>query len=168
MLSFLIAASTAFAIEPFNHRAQGVFQCVEKDTDLKQKKDAALQKTLSKSSFLIRPLANSKLKGKPNICKQYQISTKDAEMKVKCDDKIQITLMLDGTPTTYPSKDGPISVIARVEDNRITQTFQVSKGGMSVEYIFHEDRLQVIKTIDSSYLGAPLVVSVDYQRETKK
>ena len=168
MLTFLFAVSTTFATEPFNHRAQGVFHCIEKDTDLKQKKAAALQKTLSKTSFLIRPLANSRLQDKPDICKQYRISTKDTEMKVQCDDKTQITLMLDGTPTIYPTKDGPLSVIAQVKDNRITQTFQVSKGGLSVEYIFHEDRLQVIKTIDSSYLGTPLVVSVDYRPESKK
>ena len=80
------------------------------DTNLKHKKAAALQKTLSKTSFLIRPLANSRLQDKPDICKQYRISTKDTEMKVQCDDKTQITLMLDGTPTIYPTKDGPLSV----------------------------------------------------------
>ena len=49
-----------------------------------------------------------------------------------------------------------------------TKVFDKLKNHDKVEYIFHEDHLQVIKTIDSSYLGTPLVVSVDYRPESKK
>ena len=168
MIFCLLLPFFSAAQDIFLQRAQGSFQCEESLAEQQRKKDAALKKTLSKTSIVIRHLAASRLKDKPNLCARYTFSTKDKEMKVQCDDKPKITLMLDGTPTSYPTKKGKISVIATISENRIKQSFEGDKGGLTVEYIFEADHLRVVKTISSRYLGAPLVLDTRYGPSPKK
>ena len=141
----------------------GTFFRIESAEQVKKDRKKALEQTLSASSFWVRGAARSRLEGKPYSCIQYKFESKSESLFVQCDDRQQIEIRLDGTPTIYKGKTHTMKVIAKVEGNTITQRFDVKKGGLKVVYTFLEGEVRVQKIIESSYLGKPLMLNNRYK-----
>ena len=158
MLSVLIWAVSAFAFSI----EDGVFVCVQSEDTVEKRKNVALEKTASESNFLIRSKVRDYLKGKPDMCRTYSVENHSKGFRITCDDKPTIDLRTDGTPTEYPSPKGKFSRTAKVTSGQVVQNFDFAKAGFRVTYIQTEKGFDVIKSISSSYLGAPLKVRASY------
>ena len=146
----------AFSIE------KGEYICVQSTEEVESRKERALEKTLDAMNFLTRSMAESRLRGKPYMCRRYIMEPADNILKVTCDDKPVIEIHLDGTSTEYPTKEGSYSSIAKVDEQQIFQTFDAGKGGFSVTYIRTEKGFDVVKSIFSPYLSVALTVRASY------
>ena len=146
----------AFTIE------DGEYSCVQSVDTVQKRQDAALEKTLAKTNFIIRSAARERLKGQPDMCRTYAIENHAKGFKITCDQKPTIDLRTDGTPTEYPTPKGSFSRTAKVSSDRVVQTFDFGKASFEVTYIVTETGFDVVKSIESSYLGAPLRVRVSY------
>ena|GEM_PF-4097542 len=140
----------------------GEYICVQSPEVLAKRKEKALEKTLSETNFLIRSTAKDRLSGKPDMCRGYKIKNHDKGFHIQCDELPNIDLLTDGSPTQYPTKKGNYPLVAKVTDSRVVQNFDFGKVGFSVTYIKTEKGFDVIKSIYSSYLGAPLDVRASY------
>lgn len=149
----------AFSIE------KGEYICVQSTEDLERRKQQALEKTLQSMNFLMRSMAESRLTGKPYMCRTYIIEPTENILRVTCDDKPVIEIRLDGTKTEYSTKEGSYASIAKVDERQIFQTFDAGKGGFSVTYIRTEKGFDVVKSIFSSYLKESLTVRASYIRK---
>ena len=58
--------------------------------------------------------------------------------------------------------------MAKIEPKKIIQSFDASRGGFSVEYIQTSSGFDVVKTIQSPYLGEALRVRASYVPSKKK
>ena len=161
MLSILmwVMGALAFSIE------DGVYTCVQSVETVQKRKDAALEKTLSQTNFIIRSAAKDRLKGKPDMCRSYTVNNHAKGFLITCDQKPTIDLRTDGTPTEYPSPKGTFSQIAKISGAQVVQTFDFGKATFEVTYIQTETGFDVVKSIESSYLGAPLRVRLSYTKK---
>ncbi len=164
--SLLFLPLQAFAESPLVSFAQGKFTCDENETQIKKKQAAASKKSLDASSFLVRQFAGSRLENFPHVCRGYEISTTAKAMTITCDDKPTLKIMLDGTPTKYPAKDGKtFENVAKVNGSKIVQDFRGEKGAITVTYVFSDGKLNVHKKVESGYLGAPLEHQFTYSQK---
>jgi hypothetical protein len=146
----------AFSIE------EGSYVSVQSTAEMNKRKKNALKKTLASSNFFIRSMVESRLDGKPYMCSGYRFEHLPSVLRVTCDDRPVIDIHLEGKPTHYPTPNGGFSSIAEVKEKKIIQRFDADNGGFSVVYIRTEKGLDVVKSIYSSYLGAPLEVRASY------
>jgi hypothetical protein len=158
----LTSPSWAFSIE------EGSYVCVQSATEMKNRKKSALQKTLKSTNFLIRGMAESRLKDKPYMCTAYRFEHLPSVLRVTCDDRPVIDIHLEGKPTHYPTPKGGFSSVAQVDKYNIIQRFDAENGGFSVTYVRTEQGFDVVKSIYSSYLGVPLEVRASYVRSPVK
>ena len=157
MIGWLLPSLFAFSIE------DGAYVCVQTQKQMEKRKEEALKITLDSTNFMIRGMAESRLKGSPYMCRDYNFESFPNVLRVTCDDRPIIDIRLDGKPTHYPTKkDGGFSSVAKVTPKRIVQSFDGSRGGFSVEYIQTQSGFDVVKTIHSPYLGEPLRVRASY------
>ena len=127
-------------------------------------RDAAVERSLEASNFIVRTIAASTLSTQPKMCAQYQFEFKEDILFVQCDDHPNIPVYLDGRPTQYPKKDGTyIDVVAKVNTNSITQVFPFPNGTLTVIYKYEQEQFWVQKSIESPYLGLPVVAEATYQ-----
>jgi hypothetical protein len=162
----LLIPLTAAAESPLVSWAQGTFTCDNSESEIKKKQAAAAKKTLDASSFLVRQFGASKLQDFPHVCRGYQISTTATTMTVTCDDKPTLDIMLDGTPTKYPTENGKtFENVATVNGSKIVQDLRSEKGAITVTYVFSEDKLHVHKQVESDYLGVPHQHTFEYTRK---
>ena len=127
-------------------------------------RDAAVDRSLEASNFIVRTVAASTLSTQPRMCAQYQFEYKEDVLFVQCDDHPNIPVYLNGSPTQYPKKDGTfIDVVALVEGNTITQVFPFPNGTLTVVYKYESDLFWVQKSIESEYLGLPVVAEGTYR-----
>ena len=163
MIGWLIPSLFAFSIE------DGAYVCVQTEQQLEKRKEDALKVTLEATNFMIRGMAESRLKGTPYMCRAYNFESLPNILRVTCDDRPVIDIRLDGKPTHYPTKkDGGFSSVAKIEPQKIIQSFDASRGGFSVEYIQTLSGFDVVKTIHSPYLGEALRVRASYVLSKKK
>ena len=161
MVNILIwsVGALAFSIE------DGVYTCVQSVETVQKRKDTALEQTLSKTNFIIRAAAKKRLEGKPDMCRTYAVKNHAKGFQITCDKRPMIDLRTDGTPTEYPTPKGSFSRTAQVRSDQIVQTFDFGQATFEVIYIQTTTGFDVIKSIESSYLGAPLRVRVSYTKK---
>ena len=101
---------------------------------MEKRKEKALKTTLDSTNFMIRGMAESRLKGAPYMCRAYNFESLPNVLRVTCDDRPIIDIRLDGKPTHYPTKkDGGFSSVAKVTPKRIVQSFELSKVEASLQ-----------------------------------
>ena len=163
MIGWLLPSLFAFSIE------EGSYVCAQSEQQIEKRKKEALKVTLDATNFIIRGMAESRLKGTPHMCRTYNIVSLPNVLRVTCDALPVIDIRLDGKPTHYPTKkDGGFSSVAKVESTRLIQQFDASRGGFSVEYIQTQSGFDVVKSIYSPYLGEPLRVRASYVLSKKE
>ena len=163
MIGLLVPSLFAFSIE------DGPYVCVQSEQQMEKRKQDALKVTLDATNFMIRGMAESRLKGTPYMCRFYNFESLPNVLRVTCDDRPVIDIRLDGKPTHYPTKkDGGFSSVAKVEPKKIIQSFDAGRGGFSVEYIQTQSGFDVVKTIYSPYLGEALRVRASYVASSKE
>ena len=163
MIGWLVPSLFAFSIE------EGSYVCVQSQQQVEKRKQEALDVTLRSTNFMIRGMAESRLKGTPYMCRTYNIVSLPNVLRVTCDERPVIDIRLDGTPTHYPTKkDGGFSSVAKIESKKLIQKFDGSRGGFSVVYIQTESGFDVVKSIYSPYLGEPLRVRASYVLSKKE
>ena len=158
MIVWLIPSLWAFSVE------EGSYICVQSMVQMEQRKRQALKKTLDATNFMIRGMAESRLDGKPYMCQSYHLESLPNILRVTCDKRPVIDIRLDGAPTYYPTNSGGFTSVAKITPQKIIQSFEAGKGGFSVVYELTDSGFDVIKTIQSSYLGLPLIVRASYVR----
>lgn len=162
MIVWLMPSLLAFSVD------DGAYTCVQTQVQMEQRKKEALQKTLDATNFMIRGMAESRLEGKPYMCRRYLLESLSGALRVTCDKRPVIDIKLDGTPTFYPTQNGGFTSVADIEPQKIVQKFDAGNGGFSVVYQKTDIGFDVIKTIYSSYLGVPLKVHASYVRTDKE
>lgn len=163
LIGWLVPSLYAFSIE------EGSYVCVQSQQQVEKRKQDALDVTLRSTNFMIRGMAESRLKGAPYMCRTYNIVSLPNVLRVTCDERPVIDIRLDGKPTHYPTKkDGGFSSVAKVEPQKLIQQFDGSRGGFSVVYIQTESGFDVVKSIYSPYLGEPLRVRASYVMSKKE
>lgn len=163
MIGWLVPSLYAFTID------DGSYVCVQSEQQMEKRKEEALKVTLDATNFMIRGMAESRLKGTPYMCRTYNFESLPNVLRVTCDDRPIIDIRLDGKPTHYPTKnDGGFSSVAKITPKKIIQSFDGGRGGFSVEYIQTQTGFDVLKTIRSPYLGKPLKVRASYVASPKE
>ena len=155
--------SSAWAQSPLVAWGQGRFEAAETPEEINVRLEKAKKESIAASNFMVRKAVGKRLDGKPNMCRGYQIDTTESRMRITCDDKPTIDIMLDGSKTIYPNPRGKdLEILAEVNDATISQTFESKIAGLKVIYTFSRGKLRVRKEIFSDYLGKPLVIEADY------
>ena len=162
----LLLSNVAFADDSLVRWAQGRFESVDSPEAIENRLEMARKKSLDASSFMVRKVAGTRLKGKPHMCRGYQIETNEQRLRITCDDKPTIDIMLDGSMTVYPNPKGKdLEIRAQVDGTTITQVFEGNMVGMTVVYTFSYGNMRVRKEIVSDYLGKPLIIEADYAQK---
>ena len=144
----------------------GTFTPTTSYETIMSERDAAVDRSLEASNFIVRTLAASTLSTQPRMCAQYQFEHKGDILFVQCDDHPNIPVYLNGQPTQYPKKDGTfIEVVAQVNGNTITQVFPFPNGTLTVVYKYEERLFWVQKSIESPYLGLPVIAEGTYRAQ---
>ena len=142
----------------------GVFVPTTSYEEIMAERNASVTRSLEASNFIVRTVAASSLEKQPTMCSKYQFAYENSTLFVQCDDHPNIPVYLDGRPTKYPKKDGTyIDVVATVKDNTITQVFPFPNGTLTVIYKYEHDQFWVQKSIESPYLGLPVVAEGTYR-----
>jgi hypothetical protein len=158
-----LLTSTVYA-ESLFAELSGTFTPTTSYETIVSERDASVARSLEASNFIVRTIAASTLSTQPRMCAQYQFEHKENVLFVQCDDHPNISVYLDGRPTRYPKKDGTsIDVIAKVQDDTITQVFPFPNGTLTVIYKYEQDQFWVQKSIESPYLGLPVVAEGTYR-----
>lgn len=127
-------------------------------------RNASVNRSLEASNFIVRTIAASSLETQPTMCAQYLFEYTGPTLYVQCDDHPNIAVHLDGRPTQYPKKDGTfMEVVASVQQNTITQVFPFTNGTLTVIYKYDNGHFWVQKSIESPYLGLPVVAEGTYR-----
>ena len=142
----------------------GTFTPTTSYETIMSQRDASVDRSLEARNFIVRTIAASTLSTQPKMCAQYQFEHKENILFVQCDDHPNIPVYLNGTPTQYPKKDGTfIEVVAKVQSNTITQVFPFPNGILTVVYKYEDGLFWVQKSIESPYLGLPVVGEGTYR-----
>ena len=142
----------------------GIFVPTTSYEQIMTARNASVERSLEASNFIVRTVAASSLSKQPTMCSRYQFQHTDTILYVQCDDHPNIPVYLDGRPTQYPKKDGTsVDVVANVQDNTITQVFPFPNGTLTVVYKYEQGQFWVQKSIESPYLGLPVVAEGTYQ-----
>ena len=142
----------------------GVFVPTTSYEQIMAERNASVEQSLEASNFIVRTVAASSLATQPTMCAQYRFAQNESTLFVQCDDHPNIPVYLDGRSTQYPKKDGTyIDVVAKVKDNMITQVFPFNNGTLTVIYKYDKGQFWVQKSIESPYLGLPIVAEGTYQ-----
>ena len=146
--------------------AQGRFEAKETAEEIELRLEQARKESVNASGLMVRTLIGSRLDGKPHMCRGYQIETNRERLRIKCDDKPTIDIMLDGSKTIYPNPRGKdLEILAQIDGPTITQAFESKVAGLTVIYTFSRGNLKVRKEINSEYLGKPLIIEADYAQK---
>lgn len=158
----ILSASTAHA-SPFSGLS-GNFIPTTSYEQIMAERNASVARSLEASNFIVRAVASSSLETQPTMCSQYLFEYTGPILYVQCDDHPNIAVHLDGKPTQYPKKDGTfMDVVATVKDNTITQVFPFTNGTLTVIYKYGNGVFWVEKSIESPYLGLPVVADGSYR-----
>ena len=142
----------------------GVFVPTTSYEQIMTERNASVEQSLEASNFIVRTVAASSLSKQPTMCAKYLFSNTENTLFVQCDDHPNIPVYLDGRPTQYPKKDGTyIDVVAIVKDHTITQVFPFPNGTLTVVYKYEQGQFWVQKSIESPYLGLPVVAEGTYK-----
>ena len=160
LLSMGIAHADTFA------GLSGIFVPTTSYEQIMAERNASVERSLEASNFIVRTVAASSLSKQPTMCSRYQFQYTKPILYVQCDDHPNIPVYLDGRPTQYPKKDGTyIDVVATVQGNAITQVFPFPNGTLTVVYKYEQGRFWVQKSIESPYLGLPVVAEGTYETQ---
>ena len=142
----------------------GVFVPTTSYEQIMIERNASVERSMEASNFIVRTVAASSLAKQPTMCSRYQFQHTETILYVQCDDHPNIPVYLDGRPTQYPKKDGTyIDVVAKVQGNTITQVFPFPNGTLTVVYKYEQGQFWVQKSIESPYLGLPVVGEGTYK-----
>ena len=142
----------------------GLFTPTTSYEEIMAERNASVERSLEASNFIVLTVAASSLATQPTMCAQYKFDYKQSTLFVQCDDHPNIAVYLDGRPTKYPKKDGTsMEVIAKIKDNTITQVFPFTNGTLTVIYKYERGQFWVQKSINSPYLGLPVVAEGTYK-----
>jgi hypothetical protein len=160
ILSTTVAHADTFA------GLSGVFVPTTSYEQIMTERNASVERSLEASNFIVRTVAASSLETQPTMCSKYKFAYDKSTLFVQCDDHPNIPVYLDGRPTQYPKKDGTyIDVIAKVKNNTITQVFPFTNGTLTVIYKYDQGQFWVQKSIESPYLGLPVVAEGTYNAQ---
>ena len=164
MIAFLWVLSPTVSYADTFAGLSGIFVPTTSYEQIMTERNASVERSLEASNFIVRTVAASSLAKQPTMCSRYLFSYTETILYVQCDDHPNIPVYLDGSPTQYPKKDGTsMEVIATVKGNTITQVFPFPNGTLTVIYKYEQEHFWVQKSIESPYLGLPVVAEGTYR-----
>ena len=163
LMGLLLPLTSVANADPFDGLS-GQFIPVTSYEQIMMERDASVERALNASNLIVRTIASSSLETQPTMCAKYQFEYTGTTLFVQCDQHPNIAVHLNGEPTNYPKNDGSImSVVAKVDGNNITQVFPFTNGTLTVVYRFDNNLFWVQKSLESPYLGLPVIAEGTYK-----
>jgi DNA-binding LytR/AlgR family response regulator len=168
-LAFALAWSAVARSEPsaeLQAKMTGTFRLAESEDTVKERLAAAIERAIEPMSFIVRPIARSRLHRPVYYCKQYRLALDAAAVHVTCDDRPRIDRRLDNSEGRITGLDDePLDVHVSTAADSVQMTFASSDGKRTTTYRFGDaGALEVNVKIESESLERPVAWKVHYRR----
>lgn len=128
---------------------------------------AVVEQAVAPMSFLIRPIARSRLERVVVACKEYRLALSASEVGVICDARAPIQRKLDNSGGKLTGLDGeePLDVVVAVAPDSVALSFKSAEGQRTTTYRFDASGgLEIAVQVTSSQIEKPMEWKVRYRR----
>jgi hypothetical protein len=147
-------------------RMTGRFALAEPRPSVEARLSGVVEQAVAPMSFLIRPIARSRLGRVAVFCAEYRLALDAERVSVICDARPAIERRLDGSGGKVSVDGGePVDVAVAVAADRVALTFKSSEGQRTTTYrLDSSGGLEVAVQVTSGQLEKPLEWAIRYQR----
>jgi len=127
---------------------------------------AAIEDTVKDMNFIKRPIARGRLKDTNPAYRQVTMTLGAQEISIQYDARTPIKTPANGTAVPWTREDGKtFQVTAKVEGNRLVQTFKNDEGERTNLWQLGADgKLTLSATVKSGSLPKPLAYTITFTR----
>jgi hypothetical protein len=128
--------------------------------------EAAIEEAVKDMNFIKRPIARGRLKDTNPAYQKVAMTTGAQEISIQYDARNPIKTPANGTAVPWTREDGKtFQVTAKVEGNRLVQTFKNDEGERTnVWQVGADGKLTLAVTVKSGSLPKPLTYSISFGR----
>ncbi len=127
----------------------------------------AVDLTVSRMSFLLRPLARHRLEQTNRPAQELHFNLGPINHEIRFDARAPIQTPAGGQPRLWTREDGEQFLVrTTLTDSGLIQRFEASDGSRTNRYLLDPDglRLRLDVTVESARLPSPLTYTLIYQR----
>ncbi len=150
-------------------RMTGAFVLVEPRAAVEARLAAVVEQAVAPMSFLIRPIARSRLGRVVVFCAEYRLALDASDVSVTCDARPAIGRKLDNSGGKLAGLDGgePVDVVVAVAQDSVALTFKSSEGQRTTAYRFDAaGGMEVAVQVTSAQIEKPMEWSIRYRRSS--
>lgn len=150
-------------------RMNGRFLLAEPRPVVETRLASVVESAVAPMSFMIRPIARSRISPIVYFCAEYALSLDASEVNVRCDTRPAVQRKLDGSDGPLRGLDGePVQVKVELEPAAVSLRFATPNGERSTTYRFDDkDGMEITARITSSQMAAPLEWKIRYRRASQ-
>jgi hypothetical protein len=128
--------------------------------------EAAIEATVKDMNFIKRPIARGRLKETNPAYQKVTITAGAQETSIQYDARTPIKTPASGKPVPWTREDGKVfQVTAKVEGNRLVQTFKNEEGERTnLWQVGADGKLTVSVTVKSASLPKDLTYTITFGR----
>ncbi len=147
-------------------RMTGRFVLAEPRATVEARLAAVVEQAVAPMSFLIRPIARSRLGRAVVFCAEYRLALGANDVSVTCDARPAIERRLDNSGGKLAIDGGePVDVTVVVARDGVALTFTSAEGRRTTTYRFDDSgALEVAVQVTSEQIEKPLEWSIRYRR----
>jgi hypothetical protein len=144
----------------------GQFVLAEPRAAVEARLAAVVDQAAASVSFLIRPIARSRLGRVVVFCTEYRLALSESDVSVICDTRAPIERKLDNSGGKVAGLDEePVDVTVAVAPSSVALTFKAGDGERTTRYRFDGNGgMEVAVRIVSPQIEQPLEWSIRYRR----
>jgi len=130
------------------------------------RKAQSLEATVGTIIAPLRPLARSRMAGKPDTCRRYLLEINAQQVIVRCDAEA-VTVPLTGGTVPVTAHDGtPMQARAALSAGELTLRFEGEQATLETRFRVEGGQLLVRKEIQSAFFSVPLRCDFRYAPST--
>jgi hypothetical protein len=131
--------------------------------------EQAIEGTARQLSFLIRPIARSRLRAGNRVAPWVEIHGQGDQISIRYQGRSPMVARADGTPTTWKNEDGStLTITHRLDGPTLVQVLRTGEGARTNRFSAGPDgSLRLAVEITSPRLPVPLRYSLTYGRPSR-
>jgi hypothetical protein len=127
--------------------------------------DQAIEATAQRLSFVIRPVARSRLRSANRIAPWVEISHRGDQIAVQFQGRAPMTASVSGGTVRWKNEDGvEVAMQVRIDGETLVQVLTTDEGARTNRFTATPNGLRLAVEISSPRLPAPLKYNLSYTR----